>query len=100
MRASTGDILIFTDDDCQMSPDYLQNLQRYDQVEIDTALRGGSVKLGDRTELPLTIQKNASPQRWHRSTGKGKHVHLGDGIILGCNLVVAPPVGGPHWTIR
>lgn len=88
IKASTGDVLVFTDDDCRMGEDYLTTLRSYTRSDLDTVLRGGCVKLGDQTDLPLTIQENPAPQCWRRSTGEGKHAHLGGGIILGCNLVM------------
>jgi glycosyltransferase involved in cell wall biosynthesis len=56
MRVAKGDLLVFTDDDCRLSENYVTDLLRHDAAEADPVLRGGRVELGDPTDLTLSIK--------------------------------------------
>src|ERR1700722_12505004 len=56
ITAARGEILAFTDDDCRMHLDYLDDLLRHDNADLELIVRGGRVELGDPSDLPLTIK--------------------------------------------
>lgn len=87
IRCSRGKILAFTDDDCRVHPDFVNDLLRYDARDKGLVLRGGRVELGDPTDLPLTISISPTPVRWARSMNSARHQHI-PGNLHGCNLVM------------
>jgi GT2 family glycosyltransferase len=56
LRAAEGELLAFTDDDCRLHSEYLNDLLRHDAADIGLVLRGGRVELGDPFDLALTIK--------------------------------------------
>ena len=66
LRAAQGEILAFTDDDCRLSKDYVNDLLRHDAGDAEPVLRGGRIELGDPTDLPLTIRTTPDRIRWNR----------------------------------
>lgn len=54
--AARGDILVFTDDDCRVAPDYIAHLIRAHAAYSGPAIIGGRVELGDARDLPMTIK--------------------------------------------
>ncbi len=87
LRAAQGDLIAFTDDDCRLSSQYINDLLQHDAKDTGLVLRGGRVDLGDLNDLPLTIKIGTSEQRWQRSTASVRHQNLGDSL-LGCNLTM------------
>jgi glycosyltransferase involved in cell wall biosynthesis len=85
LRAAKGDLLVFTDDDCCMHPDYILQLLKYDANDAGPVLRGGCVVLGDPTDLPLTIKTRPAITRWSKKLNSARHENLGD-TLLGCNM--------------
>ena len=67
LRAAKGDVLAFTDDDCQLHPEYVNDLLRHAAADTDLILRGGRIELGDPTDLPFTINTSTTPKRWSRA---------------------------------
>jgi glycosyltransferase involved in cell wall biosynthesis len=67
LRAAKGDVLAFTDDDCQLHPEYVNDLLRHAGADTDLILRGGRTELDDPTDLPLTINTSTIPKRWSRA---------------------------------
>jgi glycosyltransferase involved in cell wall biosynthesis len=56
LRAASGELIAFTDDDCRVGANYLVDMiQHFSRDEVPT-LRGGRVELGDPEDLPLTIK--------------------------------------------
>lgn len=66
LRAAQGDLLAWTDDDCRLSREYVADLLRHDSADTELVLRGGSVVLGDPTDLPICIQTSKVLKRWHK----------------------------------
>jgi glycosyltransferase involved in cell wall biosynthesis len=66
LRAGPGELLAFTDDDCRLSKDYVNDLLRHDAADSEPVLRGGRIELGDPTDLPLTIKTTPERIRWSR----------------------------------
>jgi GT2 family glycosyltransferase len=86
-RGAQGRLLVFTDDDCRMSKNYVNELLRHYASDTGPVLRGGRVELGDPADLPLTIKTDAAPIRWNRQTNPARHVSL-CGQIQGCNMTM------------
>ena len=53
LRAAEGELLAFTDDDCRLHSEYVNDLLRHDAADIGLVLRGGRVELGDPFDLAL-----------------------------------------------
>jgi len=79
IRASSGRLLGFTDDDCEISPDYFTVLADLYTDDDMLVVRGGRVDLGDERDLPITIKTDKEPAVL---TGE---LHAG-GFIHGCNM--------------
>jgi GT2 family glycosyltransferase len=78
LRAAIGDVLAFTDDDCELGADYLPVLMRLYAADTKPTMRGGRVLLGDDRDLPFTIKTETTPARY---TGR-----YPGGFIHGCNM--------------
>lgn len=87
MRVAKGELLVFTDDDCQLSEDYFNDLLRWDAADTDLVLRGGRVELGDPTDLTLSIKTSREVRRWYRRMNSARHENLA-ATIVGCNLAL------------
>ena len=87
MRVARGDLLVFTDDDCKLSEDYICQLLRRDAADIEPVLRGGRVELGDPSDLTLSIKTSPDLMRWNRRMNSARHDHLG-ATIVGCNMAL------------
>jgi glycosyltransferase involved in cell wall biosynthesis len=81
IRVAKGRILVVTDDDCCLNPDYLTVLKRYYDQDTGLVVRGGRVELGDPADLPLTIKLDDQIARMTDITFPG-------GFLLGCNMTM------------
>jgi len=86
VQNSNGDLLIFIDDDCCPDAHYITNALKHFKKDKELIMRGGSVKLGDPQDLPLTIQTHPDIRRW--STSLDFTRPIGGGDILGCNMMI------------
>jgi hypothetical protein len=79
VRAARGRILVFTDDDCYVRPDLVD---QYRRIFADPAIgfAGGRILLHDRSDYPLTINESNEELRFQR----GRPVPCG--IIQGANF--------------
>lgn len=81
LRASSGDIIAFTDDDCTLNADYFLALRRhYDQDTVGT-MRGGRVELGDPTDMPFSIKLENHKMVMNDMSHPG-------GFIIGANMTM------------
>jgi glycosyltransferase involved in cell wall biosynthesis len=87
LRAARGEILAFTDDDCRLSPEYVNDLLRHDRADSELVLRGGRIELGDPTDLPFTINTEPTLQRWQRAMHSARYGRF-RGCIHGCNMTM------------
>lgn len=87
LRMVQSELLAFTDDDCRVSPDYVNDLIRHHSADREPVLRGGRVELGDPTDLPLTIKTTPDRIRWNRRMNSARHQPI-TGEINGCNLTM------------
>jgi len=85
IKAARGQIVVFTDDDCEWAPDYLEVLLRSYGDDAGVAIKGGRVELGDPSDLPFTIKTESRMEVYDGSRHPGGFVH-------GCNLAVARAV--------
>ena len=81
VRAAQGEIVVFTDDDCYVRPDFID---QYRKVFGDPALgfAGGRILLHDRTDYPLTIIESEE----ERVFPLGGPVPCG--IVQGANMAI------------
>jgi GT2 family glycosyltransferase len=88
LSAARGELLVITDDDCRLHPEYVNDLLRHDREDGEhIVLRGGRIELGDPADLPLTINTAPSRQRWTRSMHSARDQRIG-GCLNGCNLTM------------
>ncbi len=87
LRAAQGELLVFTDDDCRLSKDYVNDLLSHDAADREPVLRGGRVELGDHTDLPITIRTTTTRQRLNRRTNPVTRDSI-VGQINGCNMAM------------
>ena len=87
LQNAKGDLLAFTDDDCLLHEDFINDAVRHDKVEPRPALRGGRILLWDQTDLPITINTADQPSECSLSAQSMRHRSLA-GFINGCNLVM------------
>ncbi len=73
---ASGDVIVMTDDDCVMAPDYLVEASR---LHTSPAVIGGRVVLGDPADLPVSIRLGDEPQVYD---GRRK----ASGFVIGANL--------------
>ena len=79
IKAAKGQVLVFTDDDCEWAPDYLEVLLR--SYDAGAGIKGGRVELGDPSDLPFTIKTESRMEVYDGSRHPG-------GFLHGCNLAV------------
>ena len=87
LRIARGELLAFTDDDCRLHPDYINDLLRHAAADAAPVLRGGRIELGDPTDLQLTIKTTPHPERWNRRTKSARYQPIA-GQINGCNMTM------------
>jgi glycosyltransferase involved in cell wall biosynthesis len=87
LRAARGQLLVFTDDDCRLHCEYVNDFLRHDAATPELVLRGGRIELGDPTDLPITINTTDSCMRWSRAMNSAKHGSM-SGLINGCNMAM------------
>jgi glycosyltransferase involved in cell wall biosynthesis len=87
LEVAQGEILVFTDDDCRLSQEYVNQLLRHDAADTGLVLRGGRIELGDPTDLPFTINTDPALKRWQRATNSAKYERF-RGRINGCNMMM------------
>jgi glycosyltransferase involved in cell wall biosynthesis len=87
LRAAQGEILAFTDDDCRLSKDYVNDLLRHDAADNELVLRGGRIELGDPADLPFTINTDPTLKRWQRRMNSARYECF-RGRINGCNMTM------------
>jgi glycosyltransferase involved in cell wall biosynthesis len=88
LRAARGALLIWTDDDCRLAPDHITTALKYDLADGEQLVfRGGSVKLGDASDFPISVTWRQETQRWHRK--KHPHGYLSlSSACMGANMMM------------
>jgi glycosyltransferase involved in cell wall biosynthesis len=79
-RLATGEIIAFTDDDCYVTPDYIDAMISAFSNNKDLSFIGGRILLYDPTDYPITIQESLEYLKVDANT----FVNAGD--IQGANM--------------
>ena len=87
IRAASGDLIIFTDDDCIMDQNFLINAMKHDTDDEAPVLRGGRVELGDKNDLNLTTKTSLEKREWHKSKNSARHENISE-AILGASMIM------------
>ena len=93
IRAAQGRLLVFLDDDCMATPNYMQVALDYNRGDTTPVLRSGRVELGDPTDLPITIILEPEMKRFRRSENTARHVNMGN-TFLSCNMTMRKEIVG------
>jgi glycosyltransferase involved in cell wall biosynthesis len=86
LKNATGELLIFTDDDCHLHRDHVNDALRHFSADRDIVVRGGRIELGDDSDLPITINTDPEPIRWSLADNSARHDAF-CGRIVGANTV-------------
>jgi GT2 family glycosyltransferase len=81
IRETSGDVAVFTDDDCIPDPHWLENITREFSSRPDLGILGGRIELFDPRDKPITIRT------WldRRTLSSGTEVFY---FIAGCNMAI------------
>ncbi|MCH2547813.1 MAG: glycosyltransferase [Alphaproteobacteria bacterium] len=80
-----GKLLVFTDDDCHLPKDYLENAYKYFSQDSTPTLRSGQVLLGDCEDLPVSIKTGKEFVEYSRAENSA-HAHNVGTLLMGCNM--------------
>ena len=86
VRASRGELLAFTDDDCRLHRDHISDSCATPTV-TPGCIAGRADQLGDPTDLPQTINTRPTPMRWSRALNSARDEAI-NGKINGCNMTM------------
>ena len=84
IRAARGDILLFTDDDCYVRPDWVRQAIAAFGPDLRQVI-GGRVDLFDKDHLSITIKTDPEPEKM------ASFVRL-HGFVIGANMAIGRPV--------
>jgi len=87
VRAARGDLLAFTDDDCKLHGEYVNDLLRHASGDSELVLRGGRIELGDPTDLPFAIDMRSTRMRWTFTANAAWHENV-ERSVTGCNMTM------------
>ncbi|KRB58934.1 glycosyl transferase [Rhizobium sp. Root708] len=90
MGAATGRVLAFTDDDCEVFPDYFSSIAALFAADREPVMRGGRIELGDARDLPVTIKPELEPAVLTSDLHAGGFIH---GANMAFPRAVADKVG-------
>ncbi|NCC22227.1 MAG: glycosyltransferase family 2 protein [Alphaproteobacteria bacterium] len=84
LRTATGDLLLYTDDDCRMDVGHIKQALEYHECDERPVLRFGRVDLGDPQDWPMTIHTCPHVRRWQKDHPEWGYPSMGN--IIGCNM--------------
>jgi GT2 family glycosyltransferase len=87
LRSAQGELLAFTDDDCRLHVEHVNDLLRYASADRDLVLRGGRIELGDPDDFPFTINIEPTRKCWSLAQNSARH-DFRAGQINGCNMTM------------
>jgi glycosyltransferase involved in cell wall biosynthesis len=87
VKASKGDLLIFTDDDCRVAEDYFVAALRHNESDTELVLRSGRVEQGDPSDLRMTLKTENTLQRWNKQTHP-KAIGMLNAAFTGANMMM------------
>jgi GT2 family glycosyltransferase len=74
-------VIVFTDDDCRLSNDYVAKLIDHYAQDSGPVVRGGRVELGNPDDLDFSVKRDLQPSRL-------SDIAQVAGFILGCNMAL------------
>jgi glycosyltransferase involved in cell wall biosynthesis len=86
LHAALGEYVLFTDDDCHLTPEYVSDFLAYINSDTEATMRSGSVILGDDRDLPLTIKLYTENREWKRPMSISEEGRLLGDALIGCNF--------------
>jgi glycosyltransferase involved in cell wall biosynthesis len=81
LRETSGDIIVFTDDDCIPDPSWLKNIAAEFSSNPGLGILGGRIELFDPADKPVTIRT----WRDRRALSEDKDIFY---FIAGCNMAI------------
>jgi glycosyltransferase involved in cell wall biosynthesis len=75
LAAAKGRIIAFTDDDCEVFPDYFTVIAALFAADTEIVMRGGRIELGDARDLPVTIKPELEPAVLTSELHAGGFIH-------------------------
>ena len=87
-RVARGQLIVFTDDDCRLSPTYIAEALKYEASDNGLVMRSGAVVLGDPDDLPITIKTVTAMKQWKKPMSVKDEGDLLGGSLIGCNMVM------------
>ncbi len=87
INAAQGELIAFTDDDCQPEPNYFATLLHYAAADTGPVLRGARVELGDTTDQPFSILTRTTSERWQKNAYPVADRQLA-GAIIGASMLM------------
>lgn len=85
LSQSTGNVLIFTDDDCEMAEDYVATVIKCHKEAKEPAFIGGRVILGDPDDYPTGIRPGTTFREFSRAQNDARHDSLNI-FLMGANM--------------
>lgn len=82
---STGDIIAFTDDDCEMAEDYVSTAINLHQESQEPTFIGGRVILGNPDDYPTGIRPSTEFKEFRRAQNDARHDSL-NVLLMGANI--------------
>jgi GT2 family glycosyltransferase len=90
-QQSSGEIVVFLDDDCHPTPDWLQLISDKFVADPNLGFLGGRVELFDPTDLPISIRQVYETAEF---TNPAEHLTLIASCNLACRREAMARVGG------
>jgi GT2 family glycosyltransferase len=87
LRHAGGELLAFTDDDCRLHAEHLNDLLRHASGDTDLVLRGGQIEPGDAADLRVGTDTRPERILWHRTATSVREENV-QGCIIGCNMTM------------
>ncbi len=84
---TTGNIIVYTDDDCCLSENYFIDMLAHSAKDTFPVVRGGRIELGDPSDVNITTKTSDKPESWSKQEKSARYKTL-RGAISGCNLVI------------
>jgi glycosyltransferase involved in cell wall biosynthesis len=88
IATAQGNLILFTDDDCRYDETYIRNTIAHYNHDSAPVMRGGSVVLGDPTDLSIGVRLSPLPMSWSMANHDAKKHSLTTNSLIGCNMVL------------
>lgn len=81
IKISRGIVLAMTDDDCRVTPGYVEALLNSFSSKLHPIIVGGRIELGDPADLPITIKTDSAVAFF-------RGIRMPSGFIMGANIAM------------